>query len=108
MLPVLSERDANHYIIEVSRPAGKGAANTGDAQTERRRLNPAAAFSGTRMTGEESRKLKSGDCVFWRDDLKNQGSVRGTSWSGVTIDWDDGESTSVSHNDMAQVSRAPS
>jgi hypothetical protein len=23
---------------------------------------------------------------------------RGTSWSGVTIDWDDGDSTSVSHN----------
>jgi hypothetical protein len=60
------------------------------------------------MTGEESRKLKSGDRVSWRDDLKNQGTVRETSWSGVTIDWDDGESTSVSHNDMAQVSRAPS
>ena len=60
------------------------------------------------MTGEESRKLKSGDRVFWRDDLKNQGTVSGTSWSGVTIDWDDGKSTSVSHNDMAQVSRAPS
>jgi hypothetical protein len=58
------------------------------------------------MTGEESRKLKSGDRVSWRGDLKNQGTVRGTSWSGVTIDWDDGESTSVSHNDMAQVSRA--
>jgi hypothetical protein len=60
------------------------------------------------MTGEESRKLKSGDRVSWRDDLKNQGTVRGTSWSGVTIDWDDGESISVSHNDMAQVSRVPS
>jgi hypothetical protein len=60
------------------------------------------------MTGEESRKLKSGDRVYWQDDVKNQGTVRGTSWSGVTIDWDDGESTSVSHNDMAQVSRAPS
>jgi hypothetical protein len=58
------------------------------------------------MTGEESRKLKSGDRVFWQDDMTNQGTVRGTSWSGVTIDWDDGESTSVSHNDMAQVSRA--
>jgi hypothetical protein len=77
-------------------------------QAERRRLNPATAFSGTRMTGDESRKLKSGDRIFWRDDLKNQGTVRGTSWSGVTIDWEDGESTSVSHNDMAQVSRAPS
>jgi hypothetical protein len=39
------------------------------------------------------------------DDVKNQGTVRGTSWSGVTKDWDDGDSTSVSHNDMAQVHR---
>jgi hypothetical protein len=54
------------------------------------------------MTGEESR-------VYSQDDVKNQGTVRGTSWSGVTIDWDDdGVSTNVSHNDMAQVSRAPS
>jgi hypothetical protein len=60
------------------------------------------------MTGEESRKLKLGDRVSWRDDVKNQGTVRGTSWSGVTIDWDDGDSTSVSHNDMAQVKRAAS
>jgi len=27
--PALSERDADHHIIEVLRPAGKGAANTG-------------------------------------------------------------------------------
>jgi hypothetical protein len=60
------------------------------------------------MTGEESRKLKSGDRVFWRDDVKNQGTVRGASWSGVTIDWDDGESNSVSHNDMAQIKRVAS
>jgi hypothetical protein len=37
------------------------------------------------MTGEESRKLKSGGRVSWRDDLKNQGTVRGTSRSGVMI-----------------------
>jgi hypothetical protein len=60
------------------------------------------------MAGEESRKLKSGDRVFWRDDSKNQGTVRGMSWIGVTIDWDDGESTSVSHNDMVEVNRAAS
>jgi len=60
------------------------------------------------MTGEESRKLKAGDRVCWQGDVKNKGTVRGTSWSGVTIDWDDGDSTSVSHNDMAQISRAPS
>jgi hypothetical protein len=60
------------------------------------------------MAGEESRKLKSGDRVFWRDDSKNQGTVRGMSWIGVTIDWDDGGSTSVSHNDMVEVNRAAS
>jgi hypothetical protein len=61
------------------------------------------------MTGEESRKLKSRDRVFWQDDVKNQGTVRVTSrgtvrvtsWSGITIDWDDDDS----HNDMAQVPR---
>ena len=57
------------------------------------------------MTGEESRQLVVGDRVFWQTDQKNQGTVRGTSWSGVTIDWDDGDSTSISHNDMAQVHR---
>jgi hypothetical protein len=37
-----------------------------------------------KMTGEESRKLKSGDRIFWRDGMTNQGTVRGTSWSDVT------------------------
>jgi hypothetical protein len=35
------------------------------------------------------------------------GTVTGTSWSEVTISWDDGEANSVSHNDMAQVERVP-
>jgi len=60
------------------------------------------------VTGDESRKLNSGEQVFWQDDVKNQGTVKGTSWSGVTIDWDDGDSTSVSHNDMAQINRVAS
>jgi hypothetical protein len=59
------------------------------------------------MTGDESRKLKKGDRVHWQGDLKNQGIVRGTSWSGVTIDWDDGDSTSFSHNDMKPITRTP-
>jgi hypothetical protein len=58
------------------------------------------------VTGDESRKLKSGDRVCWLGDLKNQGTVRGTSWSGVTVDWDDGDATSVSHNDMGPVDLA--
>lgn len=43
------------------------------------------------MTGEESRKLKAGDRVCWKGDAKNQGTVKSTSWSGVTIEWDDGD-----------------
>jgi hypothetical protein len=35
------------------------------------------------------------------------GTVTGTSWSEVTISWDDGEASSVSHNDMARVERVP-
>jgi hypothetical protein len=34
-------------------------------------------------------------------------SVGGTSWSEVTIAWDDGEANAVSHNDMAKVERVP-
>jgi hypothetical protein len=62
-------------------------------------------MGGKKMTGDDSRELKSGDRVFRQDDVKDQGTVRGTSWSGVTMDWDDGDLTSVSHNDMAQVHR---
>jgi hypothetical protein len=29
------------------------------------------------------------------------------SWSGVTIDWDDGHTSSIQHNDMVQVERMP-
>jgi hypothetical protein len=31
----------------------------------------------------------------------------GTSWSDVTIAWDDEESGSLNHNDMAKVERVP-
>ena len=49
--------------------------------------------------------LRSEIASVGNGDATNQGTVKGTSWSGVTIDWDDGDSTSVSHNDMAQVDR---
>jgi hypothetical protein len=29
------------------------------------------------------------------------------AWNGVTIKWDDGESNSVNHDDMAKVERVP-
>jgi hypothetical protein len=59
------------------------------------------------MTGDQSRLLKVGDRVCWKADENDQGTVVGTSWSGVTIDWDDGQTTSIQHNDMAQVERVP-
>ena len=59
------------------------------------------------MAGDELRKLVIGDRVCWMGDVSNQGTVSGSSWSGVTIDWDDGDSNSISHNDMMQLQRVP-
>jgi len=58
------------------------------------------------MTGDQSRLLKAGDRVRWGTSTTDLGTVTGTSWSEVTIRWDDGETSSVSHNDMRQVERA--
>ena len=60
-----------------------------------------------KMTGDESRLLKIGDRVRWKDSATDLGTVVGTNWSGVTIDWDDGHTASIQHNDMTQVERAP-
>jgi hypothetical protein len=46
--------------------------------------------------------------VCWQGDVENQGTVKGTSWSGITIEWDDGDVTSISHNDMSAVDRTKS
>jgi hypothetical protein len=59
------------------------------------------------MTGSESRLLKVGERVRWGNTTTDIGTVVGASWNGVTIDWDDGHTTSIQHNDMAQVERAP-
>jgi hypothetical protein len=59
------------------------------------------------MTGEQSRHLEVGGRVCWGATTIDLGTVIGTSWSEVTIAWDDGGSSSVSHNDMAKVERVP-
>ena len=59
------------------------------------------------MTGDQSRTLKVGDRVRWGETATDLGTVVGIAWSGVTIDWDDGQTTSIRHNDMAQVERVP-
>ena len=55
------------------------------------------------MTGEESRKLKVGDRVNWSKDQNDQGTIKATNWSGVSLKWDNRDEQSVLHNDMALV-----
>jgi hypothetical protein len=57
------------------------------------------------MTGDQSRTLKVGDRVCWKTSATDLGTIVGTAWNGVSIDWDDGQSTSIQHNDMGQVER---
>jgi hypothetical protein len=59
------------------------------------------------MTGDQSRLLNVGDRVCWEKSAIDLGTVVGVAWSGVTIDWDDGHTTSIRHNDMAQVEPVP-
>jgi hypothetical protein len=59
------------------------------------------------MTGEQSRTLGVGERVCWRATTTGLGTVIGTTWSEVIIDWDDGHTTSIRHNDMAHVERVP-
>jgi hypothetical protein len=59
------------------------------------------------MTGDQSRTLRVGERVRWGTTTTDLGTVIATSWSEVTISWDDGHSTSIQHNDMAQVERVP-
>jgi hypothetical protein len=59
------------------------------------------------MTGDQSRLLKVGDRVCWGATTTDLDTVVRTSWSEVTIDWDDGHTTTIQHNDMVQVERVP-
>jgi hypothetical protein len=58
------------------------------------------------MTGEQSRQLKVGNRVCWATSTTDLGSVIGTTWSAVIIEWDDGLTASIEHNEMARVERA--
>ncbi len=55
------------------------------------------------MTGDQSRHLKVGD----RASTNDLGTVVQTSWNEVTINWDDGHTASIQHNDIARVERVP-
>jgi hypothetical protein len=72
-----------------------------------RRYLPANVKKQTKMTGDESRNLTVGSRVCWGVTITDLGTVAEKSWSGVTIEWDDGHSASIQHNDMAQIQRVP-
>jgi hypothetical protein len=59
------------------------------------------------MNREQSRLLKVGDRVRWGTTTTDLGTVVETTWNGVTIGWDDGNRTSIQHNDMKEVERVP-
>src|SRR5258708_35582735 len=48
------------------------------------------------MTGDQSRLLKPLDRVFWCGRITDQGTVIKTDWAGVSINWDNGNATSIS------------
>jgi hypothetical protein len=59
------------------------------------------------MTGDQSRLLKVGDRICWGTTTSDLGTVVATAWNEVTIDWDDGHTSSIQHNDMMQVEWVP-
>ena len=59
------------------------------------------------MTGEQSRLLQVGGKVCWQNDQADRGTVTETSWSGLTIKWDNRSQQEILHNDMAQVGPVP-
>ena len=59
------------------------------------------------MTPQESRTLKIGDRVYWRNAIKDTGEIVARDWSGVEIKWASGKTTYYHHNDMRDVTRPP-
>jgi hypothetical protein len=57
------------------------------------------------MIGDQSRLLKVRDRVCWGATTTDLGTVVRTTWSEVSIDWDDRHTASIQHNDMVQVER---
>ena len=56
------------------------------------------------MIGAQSRLLKAGARVCWRNDKNDQGTVTETTWCGITLTWDSHGEQSILHNDMDPVS----
>ena len=45
--------------------------------------------------------------MYWERSMNDLGNVVGVAWNSVTIEWDDGRTASIQHNDMARVERMP-
>ena len=86
---------------------GKHLPHTSNADPSQ--LLPPSNGMGVRslMTGEQSRLLKVGDRVCWGESTTDCGTVVKTSWSDVTIEWENGDTASIKHNDMITVQRVP-
>jgi hypothetical protein len=59
------------------------------------------------MTPDQSKRLKVGHRVAWHDSATDQGTIIATDWSGVQIEWDNGNTQFCHHNNMTEVSSAP-
>ena len=59
------------------------------------------------MTGNESKALKKGACVYWRGNAAVGGIVTETSWDAVTIAWKNGQVARIHHGDMLEIQRTP-
>jgi len=104
---VQSESSAGGFWILRTGRTGMGWTATLDGIKRAKRGSDEVATGADLMTGEQSRYLEVGDRVCWGVTTTDLGTVVGTSWSGVTIAWDDGHTTPIQHNDMAKVERIP-
>jgi len=55
------------------------------------------------MTPDQSKQLKVGQRVAWHESATDQGAVIATDWSGVQIEWDNGKTQFLHHNNMDEV-----
>ena len=59
------------------------------------------------MTVTESKSLTIGNRVYWQGNSADAGSITEMSWDAVTISWDNGQSATVHHGDMREVTCSP-
>jgi hypothetical protein len=58
------------------------------------------------MTADDSRKLTIGNRVCWQGKPEDTGKITKTTWSAVTIAWNNHHVATVYHGDMREIQRA--